>query len=241
LTSGNATLSSTLLRTVQSSISGNATTATTNAVISVTSLQSGFATLESSATSAQFLAVNTSANATVTAAVTGLGLSSSIVGTSTISANGSRLCICPPWQNIYDWSCGWIKDQQSCVTVQQLPFPFTIPVFRFYDLALATSSHGSLWTYNTTLMPLYNVAATLTTTYTYSQPNAVAFSYPPTAVYLFENDGTLVTSWNPSTSLVNAYITWQTLTSTFTPTVTLNNAFKSNETLVLQWRRGSCD
>ena len=90
-------------------------------------------------------------------------------------------------------------------------------------------------------MPLYNVAATLTTTYTHSQPNAVAFSYPPTSVYTFENDGTLATSWNPSYSLINTYVTWETLTSTFTSTFTLSNAFKSSETLVLQWRRGSCD
>jgi hypothetical protein len=110
-----------------------------------------------------------SSTATVVVGILPIALSSSLNSNATVSVIGGRLCVCPPWQNLYSWSCGWIKDQQSCVTVQSLPFPFTIPVFRFYDLALAISSSGTLWTYNTTLMHMHKFHAAHTQYYSFPE------------------------------------------------------------------------
>jgi hypothetical protein len=182
-----------------------------------------------------------SSTVTIAVGIPALGLSSSLSSTANIIVIGGRPCSCPPWQNIYEWSCGWIRDQQSCVTVQQLPFPFTIPVFRFYDLALSISSSGMSWTYNTTLMPLYNVSATLVTTYTYSYPGTTLYNYSGTPIYLFDTDGTLVNSWKPSPPIVTSYVNGQSLHLVYAQPPTVGNTFKNDQTLVLQWYRRNCD
>jgi hypothetical protein len=178
-----------------------------------------------------------SSNVTLVAGTSPIELLSTLSSSATMNVIAGQSCACPDWQTIYDLSCGWINSQQSCVTVQQLPFPFTIPVFRLYDLARTSSSK--------------KFAATLTTTYTYSLINNVAYCYPSTSVYLFKTDGNLIPSWDSSGSMTSAFIHKNILNTCnyqigVAPNVQYDvenvtvNAFSNDNVVASGWSRKGC-
>jgi hypothetical protein len=156
-----ATLSSTPTISVSSAQTAKATV-TTNVTRTATSTQSAFATTSSvinynvsgsilakaSVSSVLTYISSSTLSAFATSAASGIVTggpippsSVSITASASFTSNAiyADLCECPPWRIPPTLSSSWLTNQVQC-SDSQADLPFTLPVFRLYDLAEVISS-----------------------------------------------------------------------------------------------------
>ena len=209
--------------------------------------------------------VSLSGNAVVTSTASSKSGRVSISGRAIVTATPVPLaivCTCPPWQIIDETLCGW-KYAAGLISVQPYPFPFTIPVYKIYELALPFEANVGNWTVNTCVVPTYDVDATLTNTFTKAGTLASLFQTPQSLAYLFTNGETLVNNWLPNGNInvyllpytlpvfrmynlgyvqpINIYSVASNVTGTYVTSPTESSVYKQFAVSGIQWSRGSCD